>query len=75
MRVVYFVILLLVLGAVGIFAVQNHEIITLKYLNWSISCPLSLLVVMVYLLGMASGWTVLSIMRLSLRRVTAHSSQ
>jgi putative membrane protein len=75
MRVVYFLILLLVLGAIGIFAVQNHEIITLKYLNWSISCPFSLLVVMVYLLGMASGWTVLSIMRLSLRRATSHPAQ
>jgi putative membrane protein len=72
MRVVYSLTLLLALGAVGLFAVQNREILTLKYLNWSISCPLSLLMVIVYLLGMASGWTVLGIMRLSLRRATAH---
>jgi len=75
MRVVYFLILLLVLGAIGLFALQNHEVITLKYLNWSISCPISLLVVIAYLLGMASGWTVLGIVRLSLRGVAAHPTR
>jgi lipopolysaccharide assembly protein A len=72
MRVAYFLILMLMLGAVGLFALQNREIITLKYLNWSLSCPVSLLVVIAYLLGMASGWTVLGVVRLSLRRVAAH---
>jgi putative membrane protein len=70
MRVVYGLILLLLLGAIGVFAVQNREIITLNYLDRSIVCPVPLLVVIVYLLGMVSGWTVLGIMRRSLRRVT-----
>ena len=72
MRVVYFVILMLLLVAIGLFALQNHEIITLRFLEWDISCPFSILMVVVYLLGMATGWTVLSIMRHSLRRATAH---
>jgi lipopolysaccharide assembly protein A len=75
MRVVYGLILLLLLGAVGVFAVQNPEIITLHYLDRSVTCPVSLLVVIVYLLGMVSGWTVLGIVRRSLRRVTEHPSQ
>jgi uncharacterized integral membrane protein len=75
MRVVYGLILLLLLGAVGVFAVQNPDIITLKYLDRSVTCPVSLLVIIVYLLGMVSGWTVLGIVRRSLRRVTEHPSR
>jgi uncharacterized integral membrane protein len=74
MRVFHTLVLLLILGAFGLFALQNHQVITLKYLNWSISCPFSLLVIVAYLLGMASGWTILGITRLSLRRATAHSA-
>jgi len=74
MRVVYGLILLLLLGAVGVFAVQNREIIPLNYLDRSVTCPVSLLVAIVYLLGMVSGWTVLGIVRRSLRRVTEHPS-
>ena len=75
MRVVYGLILLLLLGAVGVFAVQNRDIITLNYLDRSVTCPVSLLVIIVYLLGMVSGWTVLGIVRRSLRRVTEHPSR
>lgn len=74
MRVVYGLILLLLLGAIGIFAVQNREILTLHYLDRSVMCTVSLLVVIVYLLGMVSGWTVLGLVRRSLRRVTEHPS-
>lgn len=72
MRYVYLGIWLLVLGAIGVFAFQNREMVTLSFLNWGISCPVSLLVILVYLLGMASGWTMLSVMRMTLSRATSH---
>ncbi|MHB1424984.1 MAG: lipopolysaccharide assembly protein LapA domain-containing protein [Gemmataceae bacterium] len=70
MRVVYFLLLLLVLGAVGLFAAQNNESITLLYLDRSISTTLPLLIGAVYLLGMVSGWTVIGFLTRSFRRVT-----
>ncbi len=70
MRMIYFFILLLLLGAIGVFALQNQAVVTLKYLDRSVSCPTSLLIAVVYLLGMVSGWTVVGVVQHSLRRVS-----
>ena len=70
MRVFYSLILLTLLAAIGIFALQNREAITVQYFDRSISSPLALLIGIVYLLGMVSGWTVVGFFRRSLRRVS-----
>ena len=70
MRFVYFLVLLIVLGAVILFAVQNDETVTLQYFNRSLSSPLPLLIAVVYLLGMLSGWTVVGVLKRSLQCVT-----
>jgi uncharacterized membrane protein YciS (DUF1049 family) len=70
MRVVYFLILVIVVAAIAIFAVQNNAPITLRYLDRSISTTIPLLIAAVYLLGMVSGWTVVGFLTRSLRRVT-----
>jgi hypothetical protein len=44
--------------------------VTLKYLDRSVSCPMSLLIAVVYLLGMVSGWTVVGFLKRSIQRVT-----
>jgi uncharacterized membrane protein YciS (DUF1049 family) len=70
MRAFYFLVLLAIAVAVGLFAWQNHEDITLRYLDRGITAPLSLLIGAIYLLGMVSGWTVVGFVRRSLQRVT-----
>lgn len=70
MRFVYFFLLLIVVAAVVIFAVQNNETVTLQYLDRSVSSSLPLLITVVYLLGMVSGWTVVGFLKRSLQRVT-----
>jgi uncharacterized membrane protein YciS (DUF1049 family) len=70
MRFVYFLVLLIVVAAVALFAVQNHETVTLQYLDRSISSPLPVLIAVVYLLGMVSGWTIVGFLKRSLQRVT-----
>jgi putative membrane protein len=70
MRSVYLVFLLLVLAAVVVFALQNNDTVTLEFLDRSITCALPLLIVIVYLLGMVSGWTVIGLLRRSLRGAT-----
>src|SRR5437667_424322 len=70
MRFLCFLVLLIVLIAIGVFALQNNEGITLRYLDQSVSTTLPLLIAAVYLLGMLSGWTVVGLLKRSLQRVT-----
>jgi uncharacterized integral membrane protein len=66
MKYVHATLLILFLGAVLIFAVQNHEATKVAFLNLSFSAPLAVLMVLVYLLGMVSGWSVFEFVRRTL---------
>jgi uncharacterized membrane protein YciS (DUF1049 family) len=66
----YFLVLVLLVAAVSVFAWQNTEQVTLRYLDRSVTQPLSLLIAVFYFLGMLSGWTVVGFLRRSLKRVT-----
>jgi putative membrane protein len=70
MRTIQAIIFLIFLAAVFFFSAQNTQPVTVNFLKWSIICPIALLIVAVYLLGMLSGWTVVSFFTRSLRRVT-----
>jgi putative membrane protein len=70
MRFVLAIILLAFLGAVGLFAVQNTEAITVNFWTWKAPAPVALLAIASYVLGMLSGWTVVSFFTRSLRRVS-----
>jgi len=70
MRVIYAVVLLVFVAAIVVFAVQNIEPITIKFLGKSWEIALALLIAAAYLLGMLSGWTVVGIVKKSLKRVT-----
>jgi uncharacterized integral membrane protein len=72
MKYIQAIILLAFLGTIGIFAVQNTSVITVRFLNWAVSAPLALVTVAVYILGMLTGWTVVAFVSRSLRRVTEH---
>ena len=68
MRALYISVLILIVAALAIFAYQNGDSVTLQYFHRSITLPMSLLIVVVYLLGMLSGWTVVGFLRRSWRR-------
>jgi putative membrane protein len=70
MKYVQAILLLVFLGALGIFAVQNTNTITVHFLTWGVTAPLALVSVAVYLLGMLTGWTVVAFVSRSLRKVT-----
>jgi lipopolysaccharide assembly protein A len=74
MRVIYLLILLFLVGVVAVFAVQNRGSITLQFLDRSVSSPASLLIVLVYLLGMVSGWTVVGVGRRAFQHIMARPS-
>jgi uncharacterized membrane protein YciS (DUF1049 family) len=70
MRFVYLIILLVILAAIVLFAVQNNEEVTLRYFGQSLSSRLPVLIAVVYVLGMLTGWTVVGFLQRSFRRVT-----
>ena len=72
MRYIQAVIFLVFLAAIGIFALQNRDVITVRFLTWNLSEPVAFVTVAVYFLGMLSGWTVVAFVRGSLRRITEH---
>ena len=70
MRFIQAVILLVFLAAIGVFALQNRDVITVSFLKWNLSQPVAFVTVAIYLLGMLSGWTVVAFLRGSLRGIT-----
>jgi uncharacterized membrane protein YciS (DUF1049 family) len=70
MRFLYLLILLVLIAAIVVFAVQNNDEVTLRYFDRSLSSTLPVLIAVVYVLGMFTGWTVVGFVRRSVRRVT-----
>ena len=71
MRFIQAVIFLAFLVTIGIFAVQNRDVITVNFLSWNLSQPVAIVTVAVYILGMLSGWTVMTFARGVFRRATS----
>jgi lipopolysaccharide assembly protein A len=71
-RFIFGTLLLVFLAAVGLFAAQNTQTITVRFWDWGITVPVALLAVAAYVLGMLSGWTVVGFVRSSIRRVATH---
>ena len=70
MRFFSAVALLALVAAVGIFAWQNFEPVTIRYWDREVAAPMAAVAGVMYLLGMLTGWSVLGIFRSTLSRVT-----
>ena len=66
MRWVHLAVVILLALATLIFAVQNFQTVTIAFLRFSVSLPLALQAVIIYLLGMATGGSLFSLLRRSL---------
>src|SRR5439155_15535401 len=64
------VILLAFLGAIAYFAWLNRQTVTINLPDRRLNTTVALLSVSVYVLGMLTGWTVVSFLRRSIRRVS-----
>jgi uncharacterized integral membrane protein len=66
MRGFHLTVIVLFVIVTLIFAVQNFETTTVTFLGSSLRLPLALLVVIAYLLGMATGGSLWALLRRSL---------
>lgn len=65
MRLISTATILLFAIAVLVFCLQNLDSVTVFYLGWSLSVPMAVLILLVYILGMVTGWGLLSFLRRS----------
>lgn len=68
MRWLHISVVALFVVATSVFVIQNFEIVTLSFLGFSARTPLALLVVIFYLLGMATGGSLFALLRRSIAR-------
>ena len=65
MRWIYLAVIILFAAATIIFAIQNFEIVTMSIIGFNARLPLALLVGIIYLLGAATGGSLLALLRRS----------
>ena len=67
MRWIHLLVVVIFALAVLIFVIQNFTMVTMSFLGFSARAPVALLVALVYLLGMATGGSLWSLLRRSLQ--------
>lgn len=66
MRWIYVAVICVFATAVLIFAAQNLQVVTMAFLGFSARVPLALLAAGIYLLGAATGGSLLALLRHSI---------
>ncbi|MDI4238834.1 hypothetical protein OZ411_39255 [Bradyrhizobium sp. Arg237L] len=70
MRWIYLAAITLFALATLIFAIQNFDVVTMSFLSFKVRAPLAVLTIVVYLLGTATGGSLLALLRRSYERST-----
>lgn len=63
MRFIYIALIALVTAAVLLFKFQNLDTVTVSFLSMSVTLPVSVMVIIIYVLGMVTGGALWSILR------------
>jgi len=63
MRYLYMALIALFVGVVALFKVQNLETVTVSLFSASVTLPVSVLVLLIYVLGMLTGGFLLALLR------------
>jgi putative membrane protein len=66
MRWIHLIVIALFVAATIVFSVQNFQVVTMSFLGFGVRAPLALMVGIIYLLGMATGGSLLAVLRRSL---------
>jgi uncharacterized integral membrane protein len=74
MRLVYVGLIVLVTAMVVLFKFQNLASVTISLFTLQLSMPASVLVLIVYVLGMVTGGATLSLLRTWVHRATRRSN-
>lgn len=67
MRWLYLIVIILFVAGTAIFALQNLNAVTIWFLGSSVRLPLAILVIVIYVLGAATGGSLYALLRRSYR--------
>jgi len=75
MRIIWFLIFVILVAVIGVFAFHNSELVAVNYLDHTLSVqsfhlPMSVLFGGVYVLGMLTGWIVIGFLKRTVQHVT-----
>jgi uncharacterized integral membrane protein len=70
MRLLSFLFLVVIVGALGLFASENSEAVSVQFWSWRATYSLALVLGAAFVLGMLGGWSILGAVRRSAARVT-----
>ena len=65
MRWIYLITILLFATAIIVFALQNLATITVSFLGFSVSARIAIVVIVIYVLGAATGGSLFALLRRS----------
>ena len=71
MKYVYVALIVVFAGIVLLFKVQNLTMVTVSLFAASVTLPISVLVLSIYVLGMLTGGMVFALLRTLIRRASA----
>jgi putative membrane protein len=63
MRYLYIALVVLATAAVLLFKIQNLDTVTVSFLTMSVTMPVSVTLIIVYVLGMVSGGALVNVLR------------
>lgn len=70
MRLFYFLLLVAFVVVVTVVVLQNREDVTLRFYDRSETFSLPVVIGVIYVLGMFTGWTVVGLLKRSVQRIT-----
>lgn len=70
MRYVYMALIAILAGVIILFKIQNLESVTVSLFSASVTLPVSVLVLLIYVLGMLTGGFLLALLRTWVRGAT-----
>jgi uncharacterized integral membrane protein len=62
-RYIYVILIVCVTAIVALFKFQNLQAVTLSFLSARVTLPVSVLVMLIYVLGMVTGGSALALLR------------
>jgi uncharacterized integral membrane protein len=74
MRWFHLAVIVLFAAVIIIFAGQNFQTVTVSFLRMSAQVPLAFLIVVIYLLGAATGGSLLALLRRSIEGARRHTA-
>jgi lipopolysaccharide assembly protein A len=71
MRWFHLTVIVLFAAAILLFAIQNLEVATMSFVKFTVRAPLAIFIVLVYLLGAATGGSLFALLRRSVKATRA----